>query len=69
MAVTKILEFVGSSKESSDDAVQQALAEARKTLRRIKAIDVVSVGLRGENPDEWRALIRLSILVERADSA
>jgi flavin-binding protein dodecin len=69
MAVTKILEFVGSSPESSDDAVQQALAEARKSLRNIKAIDVVSVGLRGENLDEWRAHIKLSILVERADSA
>ena len=66
MAVTKIIELVGSSRSSSDDAVQQALAEARKTLRNIKAVDVVSVGLRGDNLEEWRAHIRLSFLIEGA---
>lgn len=65
MAVTKIIELVGSSSTSSDDAVQAALAEARATLRNIKALDVVSVGLRGENLDEWRAHVRVSFLVER----
>ena len=65
MAVTKIIELVGSSRQSSDDAVQAALAEARATLRNIKALDVVSVGLRGENLDEWRAHVRVSFLVER----
>jgi len=67
MAVTKIIELVGSSSSSSDDAVQQALAEARKTLRNIKAVDVVSTGLRGDNLSEWRAHVRLSILVEGVD--
>jgi flavin-binding protein dodecin len=65
MAVTKIIEVVGSSPESSDAAVQAALAEARTSLRNIKAVDVVSTGLRGENLDEWRALVRISFLVER----
>ena len=65
MAVTKIIELVGSSPTSFDDAVQAALAEARATLRNIKALDVVSVGLRGENLDEWRAHVRVSFLVER----
>ena len=65
MAVTKIIELVGSSSASSDDAVRAALAEARATLRNIKALDVVSVGMRGENLDEWRAHVRVSFLVER----
>ena len=65
MAVTKIIELVGSSRESSDDAVRQALAEAGRSLRNIKAVDVVSTGLRGENLDEWRAHVRISFLVER----
>jgi len=65
MAVTKIIELVGSSTESSDGAVQAALAEARQTLRNIKAVDVVSTGLRGDDLSEWRALVRVSILVER----
>ena len=65
MAVAKIIELVGASSTSSDDAVQQALNDARQTLRNIKAVDVVSVGLRGDNLDEWRALIRVSFLIER----
>ena len=65
MAVTKIIELVGSSSESSDGAVKAALEEARVTLRNIQAVDVVSTGLRGDNLDEWRALVRISILIER----
>ena len=65
MAVTKIIEVVGSSTESSDAAVEAALDEARGSLRNIKAVDVVSTGLRGANLDEWRALVRISFLVDR----
>ena len=65
MAVVKIIELVGSSSKSSDDAVQQALADARSTLRNIKAVDVVSTGLRGDNLDEWRAHVRVAFLIER----
>ena len=65
MAAVKIIELIGTSSKSSDDAVQQALNEARTSLRNIKAVDVVSVGLRGENLDEWRAHVRISILIER----
>lgn len=64
MAVTKIIELVGSSSKSSDDAVSSALGEARRSLRNIKAVDVVSIGLRGDALDEWRALVRVSFLVE-----
>ncbi|MEI7624925.1 MAG: dodecin family protein [Actinomycetota bacterium] len=65
MSVVKIIELVGSSKVSSDDAVQQALREAQLTLRNIKAIDVVSTGLRGEHLDEWRAHVRVAFLIDR----
>jgi flavin-binding protein dodecin len=64
VAVTKIIELVGSG-TSSDDAVQNALEEARKTLRNIKAVDVVSTGLRGEDLTEWRAHVRVAILIDR----
>ena len=67
MAVVKIIELVGSSNTSSDDAVQQALAEAKKTLRNIKAVDVVSTGLRGDSLDQWRAHVRIAFLVESVD--
>jgi flavin-binding protein dodecin len=65
VAVVKIIELVGSSTESSDAAVKAALADASTTLRNIKAVDVVSTGLRGENLDEWRAHVRVAFLVER----
>ena len=67
LSVVKIIEIVGNSTKSSDDAVQQGLAEARKTLRNIKAVDVVSVGLRGDDLEEWRAHLRIGILVEGVD--
>lgn len=67
MSVVKIIELVGSSRTSSDDAVQQALAEARQTLRNIKAVDVVSTGLRGDELDEWRAHVRIAFLIEQVE--
>ena len=67
MAVVKIIELVGSSTTSSDDAVKQALEEARKTLRNIRGVDIVSVGLRGDNLDEWRAHVRIAFVIERVD--
>ncbi len=65
MAVVKIIELVGSSTTSSDDAVQAELKDAQQTLRNIKAVDVVSTGLRGDNLDEWRAHVRVAFLIER----
>ena len=65
MAVVKIIELVGSSTESSDGAVKAALNDAQQTLRNIKAVDVVSTGLRGDNLDEWRAHVRVAFLIER----
>ena len=65
VAVTKIIELVGSSTTSSDDAVQNALKEARATLRNIKALDVVSTGLRGDDLGEWRAHVRVAFLIDR----
>jgi hypothetical protein len=67
MSVVKIIELVGSSKTSSDDAVRQALDEASKTLRNIKAVDVVSTGLRGDSLDEWRAHVRIAFLIDRVE--
>ena len=65
MAAVKIIELIGTSTTSSDDAVQQALREAQSTLRNIKAVDVVSTGLRGDDLNEWRAHVRIAFLVER----
>ena len=67
MAVIKLIDLVGSSRTSSDDAVKQAVEEAKRTLRNISGADIISVGLRGDNLDEWRVHVRIGFLVERAD--
>jgi dodecin len=64
VAVVKIIELVGSSKTSTDDAAKQALAEAQSSLRNIRAVDIVSTGIRGENLDEYRAHVRIAFIVE-----
>jgi flavin-binding protein dodecin len=67
VAVVKIIELVGSSKTSSDDAAAQALKQAQSSLRNIRAVDIVSTGIRGENLDEYRAHVRVAFLIERTD--
>lgn len=67
MAVVKIIELVGSSKTSTDDAAQQALKQAQTSLRNIRAVDIVSTGIRGESLDEFRAHVRVAFLIEGTD--
>ncbi len=67
MAVVKIIELVGSSKQSTDDAARQALSQAQSSLRNIRALDIVSTGIRGDNLDEFRAHVRVAFLVEGSD--
>jgi hypothetical protein len=67
MAVVKIIELVGSSKTSTDDAARQALEQARASLRNIRALDIVSTGIRGENLDEFRAHVRVAFLIEGSE--
>jgi flavin-binding protein dodecin len=67
VAVVKIIELVGSSKTSTDDAATQALKQASSSLRNIRAVDIVSTGIRGENLDEYRAHVRVAFLIEGTD--
>jgi dodecin len=67
VAVVKIIELVGSSKESTDDAAKQALEQAKGSLRNIRAVDIVSTGIRGDNLDEYRAHVRVAFIIEGTD--
>ena len=67
VAVVKIIELVGSSSTSTDDAAKQALAQAQGSLRNIRAVDIVSTGIRVENLDEYRAHVRVAFLIEDSD--
>ena len=67
MAVVKILELVGSSDNSWDDAVKNALADASKTVEHIVGIDVL--GFKAEVKDNkianYKAHVKIAFTVER----
>ena len=65
MAAAKTIDIIGRSTSSSDDAVRHALDEARRTVRNITGVDVISKGLRGEDLTEWRAMVRVAFVVDR----
>ena len=65
MAAAKTIDIIGRSTTGADDAVRQALDEARRTVRNITGVDVVSKGLRGDGLREWRALVRVAFVVDR----
>ena len=50
--------------EAGYDAAKQALQQAQGSLRNIRAVDIVSTGIRGENLDEYRAHFRVAFLIE-----
>ena len=66
MSVAKVIELIGSSKVSFDDAVKNALKEASKTVRGIKTVWVQDFSALVENGKitEYRANVRLTFLVE-----
>lgn len=66
MAVMKVIELVGTSKESWQDAVEQVVAEASSTLRDITGVDVLNQTAHVENGKmtEYRANVRVAFRVE-----
>jgi flavin-binding protein dodecin len=67
MAVVKILELVGSSDNSWDDAVKNALTDASKTVEHIVGIDIL--GFKAEVKDNkitnYKAHVKVAFTVER----
>ena len=68
MAVVKIIELIGSSPESWEDATKKALAEAAKTIKNIKSIYVKRCNAKVENNKivEYRAVVKIAFVVEKA---
>lgn len=67
MAVIKTIDLVGVSDVSWQDAAQQALAEAGKTLRGIEGFEVLesSATVEGEVITEYHTHIRIRFRLER----
>jgi flavin-binding protein dodecin len=66
MAVVKIIEVVGTSSESWDDAVKNALQGAKETLHGLSGIEVVSqtATVRDGEIEEYRATVKLAFKVD-----
>ena len=66
MAVARITEVVGGSPKSWDDAVQQALNRANKTIRGLTGIEVTKMNAHIENGKitEYRAHIKITFILE-----
>lgn len=67
MPVVKIIELLGISKTSFDDAIQKAITEAAKTIRNISGVDVKSLKADVENGKiiRYKANVKIAFMVER----
>ncbi|MCJ7570556.1 MAG: dodecin family protein [Candidatus Thermoplasmatota archaeon] len=67
MVVIKIVEVIGSSPKSWEDATKNALEETADTIRNIKSIDVERFTAKVEKNKilEYRAVVRIAFAVQR----
>lgn len=66
MAVVKVVELIGTSPESWDDAVRQVVKEAYGTLRHIRGLDLVhqTAHVQDGKITEYRATVNVAFVVE-----
>jgi len=67
MSVAKVVELIGSSPESWEAAVKNAVEAASRTIRKIKGVDVQGWTAKVENNRivEYRAVVKIAFVVER----
>ena len=67
MSVAKVVELIGSSPESWEAAVRNAVEAASRTIRKIKGVDVKRWTAKVENNRivEYRAVVKIAFVVER----
>jgi len=67
MAVIKIVEVIGSSPKSWEEATKNALEETADTIRNIKSIDIERFTAKVEKNKivEYRAVVRIAFVVQR----
>jgi flavin-binding protein dodecin len=67
MTVAKIVELIGSSPNSWEDATKNAITEAAKTVRGIKSVKVKHFTAKVEKNKivEYRAVVKIAFAVER----
>ena len=63
----KVIELIGNSKTSFEDAVQNALTDASQTIRHISGADVIKTSVKCEEGRiiEYRVDLRVAFGIER----
>ena len=66
MSVAKVTEITASSTQSFDDAIQQGVARANKTLKKIKGawIQEQSVSISDGKIDEYRVNMKVTFILK-----
>ena len=67
MSVVKILELIGSSPDGWNEAVQNAVTEAAKTVKNIKGVHVkrCTAKVEANKIVEYNANVKIAFIVER----
>lgn len=67
MTVGKVIELVGSSPDSFDDAVRNAVTEAARTVRNITGVRILGMNAKveGDRLTEFRADVKIAFGIER----
>lgn len=67
MTVAKVIELIGSSQKSWEDATKSAITEAAQTVRGIKAVSVERFTAKVEKNRvvEYRAVVKIAFVVKR----
>jgi hypothetical protein len=66
MSVVKVVELVGTSTKSWEDAVKETIKEASQSLRHITGVDVIkhTARVEGGTITEYRATMNVALVVE-----
>jgi dodecin len=69
MSVYKVIELIGTSKESWEDAARQAVETAGESLRDLRVAEITKLDIRLEDGEivEYRARVMISFKYEGSD--
>lgn len=64
--VVKVIELVGTSQTSWQEAVEAAVREASKTIRHITGVEVTNMTgvVEGDRVTSWRATVKIAFGIE-----
>lgn len=67
MAVARVTEIISGSKKSFEDAVEQGIARASKTLKNIEGawVQDQKVVVKNGKIAEWRVAIKVTFILEK----